>query len=188
VLPGLHTLSPLDPKSEEFLELFRSFLSKDERATILALSREDARVFIEIIDRVRFSRIFSRDCSVILSLNTKALREARLDIELEKIAFSVLKELCGEIGHLPDSYLLSCRLEPAVIALAPGRFSHIQKGSFEGKDVAVKSLRILKFDGEIQVRKVGQQATAFCQSSLTHCVAFLQRDHCVEEFVPSQRP
>ncbi|KAF9781293.1 kinase-like domain-containing protein [Thelephora terrestris] len=153
VLPGLHTLSPLDPKSEEFLELFRSFLSKDERATILALSREDARVFIEIIDRVRFSRIFSRDCSVILSLNTKALREARLDIELEKIAFSVLKELCGEIGHLPDSYLLSCRLEPAVIALAPGRFSHIQKGSFEGKDVAVKSLRILKFDGEIQVRK-----------------------------------
>ena len=58
--PGLHYLSPLDPKSEEFVELFRSFLSsEDERANILALSGEDARLFIEIIDGVRFSRTFS---------------------------------------------------------------------------------------------------------------------------------
>jgi hypothetical protein len=52
--PGLHYLLPLDPKSEEFAELFRSYLmSKDERTNILALSEEDAKLFIEIIDRVR---------------------------------------------------------------------------------------------------------------------------------------
>ena len=51
--PALHYLPPLDPKSDEFTNLFRSFLfSSDERKTILELSEEDARVFIEIIDRV----------------------------------------------------------------------------------------------------------------------------------------
>ena len=39
------------------MELFRSFLSsKDERTNILALSGEDGRVFIEIIDWVCSSR------------------------------------------------------------------------------------------------------------------------------------
>ena len=52
--PGLHFLPPLDPKSEEFAELFRSLLSsKDGRKDILALSEGDAKVFIEIVDRVR---------------------------------------------------------------------------------------------------------------------------------------
>ena len=51
--PGLHYLPPLDPKSEDFVVLFRSFLlSKDERTNILALSEEDAKLFIEIIDKV----------------------------------------------------------------------------------------------------------------------------------------
>ena len=53
VPPGLHYLPPLDPRSEEFVELFRSFLwSKDERTNILALAEPDARLFIELIDRV----------------------------------------------------------------------------------------------------------------------------------------
>ena len=51
--PGLHYLPPLNPRSDEFVELFQSFLSsKDERTSILALSEEDAKLFIEIIDRV----------------------------------------------------------------------------------------------------------------------------------------
>ena len=57
--PGLHYLLPPDPKSQKFLDLFRSCLSsRDERMTILALSEEDARLFIEIIDMVSFSRTF----------------------------------------------------------------------------------------------------------------------------------
>lgn len=55
--PGLHYLPPLDPESSEFAELFQSFLSsKAGRSDILALSEEDAKLFVEIIDRVRFSR------------------------------------------------------------------------------------------------------------------------------------
>jgi hypothetical protein len=97
-----------NPKSKEFEELFRSFLSsKDERTNILALSEEDARLFIEIIDRVRFSRTFLDACSMISTLDVKAFRAARLETELRQLAFSVLRKLCGRIGHLPESYLLS---------------------------------------------------------------------------------
>ena len=64
--PGLHYLPPLDPRSEEFVELFRSFLSsKDERTNILALAEPDARLFIELIDRVRSFRTFFGTCLVI---------------------------------------------------------------------------------------------------------------------------
>jgi hypothetical protein len=50
---------PSPTKSAEFAEMFGSFLSsKDERTNILALSEPDARLFIEIIDRVCSSRMF----------------------------------------------------------------------------------------------------------------------------------
>ena len=53
VPPALHYLPPLNPKSVEFMNLFQSFLSSnDERKTILELPEPDAKVFIEIVDRV----------------------------------------------------------------------------------------------------------------------------------------
>jgi len=59
----LHSLLSLDPKSEEFAELFQScMLSKDERMNILALSDQDTRIFIEIIDGVRSSRMLFGAC------------------------------------------------------------------------------------------------------------------------------
>ena len=59
VPPGLHYLPHLDPRSEEFVELFRTFLSsKDERTNILALAEPDAKLFIELIDTVRFRMFF----------------------------------------------------------------------------------------------------------------------------------
>lgn len=134
VPPGLHYLPPLDPKSEEFLDLFRSFLmSKDERKTILELSEGDARIFIDIIDR--------------------AFRAARLDSELRTIAFSVLRRLCGRIGHLPESYLLSDKFDLSGMPRASGGFSDVRMGVFKGKDVAVKSLRISEMDDKLKIRR-----------------------------------
>ena len=65
VPPGLHYLPPLNPRSEEFVKLFRTFLtSKDERANILALAEPDAKLFIELIDRVCSFRTVSVKCLV----------------------------------------------------------------------------------------------------------------------------
>ena len=172
--PGLHYLPPLDPKSEEFVDLFRSFLSsKDERTNILALSEEDARLFIEIIDRVRSSRTFSGACSMILSLDMKAFRAARLETELRKLAFSVLRKLCGKIGHLPESYLLSDKFDLSGLPCASGGFADVRMGVFKGKDVAVKSLRVSEVDDKVKIRRVGNQATFSHLGSLTHHIAIL---------------
>ncbi|KAF9648265.1 kinase-like protein [Thelephora ganbajun] len=154
VPPGLHYLPPLDPKSEEFAELFRSFLmSKDERTNILALSDEDARLFIEIVDRVCSPRTFPGACSMILSLDMKAFRAARLETELRQLAFSVLRRLCAKIGHLPDSYLLSDKFDLSGLPRASGGFADVRRGVFKGKDVAVKSLRVSEVDDKARIRK-----------------------------------
>ena len=187
--PGLHYLPPLDPESEEFLESFRRLLlSAEDRTAILALSQEDAKGFIEVIDGVRFSQTSgSWSRSITLPLNTKAFRAARLDAELKGIAFRILKKLCGRLGHLPDSYLLSNEFDLSGIPHASGGFSDLRKGTFKGKDVAVKSLRISELNDKIRIRKVGNQAAASPPGSLTHYAAFLQRGCHMEELVPSQR-
>ena len=130
--------------------------SKDGRASILALSEEDARLFIEIIDRVRFSRIFIflDPCSILSSLGVKALRAARLELEPHILAFSVLRKLCGRIGHLPESYLLSDKFDVSGLPLASGGFADVRMGAFKGKSVAVKSLRVSESDGRVKFRKV----------------------------------
>ena len=140
----------------EFAELFRSFLSsKDECANILALSEEDARLFIEIIDRVRFPRRTFSYCSLIPSLDMKAFRTARLEPELRHLAFSVLRRLCKRIGHLPESYLLPKELDLSGLLRASGGFAEVRMGVVGGKDVAVKSLRVSDADDEVRIRKVG---------------------------------
>lgn len=51
--PALRLILSCDPKSEEFPGLFRSLLSPEgELNAILALPAKDARLFIEIVDRV----------------------------------------------------------------------------------------------------------------------------------------
>jgi hypothetical protein len=189
VPPALHCLLPPNPKSQKYLELFRSLLSyRDERTSILALSEEDAKLFIEIIDMVRSSRTFLALVRLFtVSLDAKVLRAAKLELELRKIAFSVLRRLCGRIGHLPKSYQLSEKFDLSEMAHASGGFADVRTGVFKGKDVAVKSLRIAILDDKLKIRKVGGRVVASHPGSLTHCAAVLQRGCLMEELVPPQR-
>ena len=178
--PGLHYLTPRNPKSEEFLGLFRSFLlSKDERASIILLSEEDARLFIEIIDKVRFPRMFSGVGSVISPLGKKAFREAQLDKDLRIIAFGILRKLCGRIGHLPESYLLSDKFDVSGLPRASGGFADVRVGVFKGKTVAVKSLRVSEMDDKMKIRKVRDNTTV-SPPAVTHksCSVFVKRLPC----------
>jgi len=166
--PGLHFLLPLNPRSEEFLELLRSFLSsRDMRTDILVLSEGDARVFIEIIDRVCFPRTFFGDCSSIFSLAVKAFRAARLEPELRQLAFGVLRRLCGKTGHLPESYLLSHKFDLSGLPHASGGFADVRMGVFKGRDVAVKTLRVTDVEDKARIRKVRKTTCTF-SSRLAH--------------------
>ena len=103
----------------------------------------------------------------------KAFRAARLDIKLRELAFGVLRKLCGRIGHLPDSYLLSDKFDLSGMPRASGAFADVRKGVFKGKDVAVKSLRVSIADDKAKIRKVGQQVILSHSGSLIHRTALL---------------
>ena len=147
--------------------------SKDERTNILALSEGDARLFIEIVDRVCSSRTFIGASSFNFFLDVKAFRAARLEPELHNLAFVVLRRLCGRIGHLPESYLLSDKFDLSERPHASGGFADVRLGIFKGKDVAVKSLRISEVDDKTRIRKVGYQIISSHLGSLTHRTALL---------------
>ena len=171
---GLRYLPSLDPKSKKFVELLQSFLSsKDEGANILTLSEGDARLSIEIIDKASFSRTTFGFYSSIFSPNTKTLRAAVLEPELRQLAFDALRELCGRIGHLPKSYLLSDRFGPPELSHAFSGFADVRMGWFKDKNVAVKTLRVSTADDKAWVRKVGIQATSSHLGPLTHRTALL---------------
>ena len=125
-------------------------------------------------------------------LAIKTLRAAKLEIELREIAFSVLRRLCGRIGYLPESYLLSNKFDLSEnLSEGPdfvGSFADVRKGAFKGKDVAVKSSRVAERDDKMKIRKVRVQAVDFHSGPLTYCAAVLQRGCHVEELVSSERP
>jgi len=128
--------------------------SKDERTNILALSEGDAELFIEIIDRVRFSGTFLGACLPVFPLGVKAFRAARLEPELRQLAFSVLRRLCGKTGYLPESYRLSHKFDLSGLPRASGGFADVRMGVFKGKSVAVKTLRVSETDDKAKIRKV----------------------------------
>lgn len=103
----------------------------------------------------------------------KALRAAQLEPELRQIAFAILRRLCGRIGHLPESYLLSNKFDFSGLPLTSSGFADVRSGVFKGKDVAVKTLRVSAWDDEAKIRKVGHHATSYHLGSLTHHTAFL---------------
>jgi hypothetical protein len=91
----------------------------------------------------------------VFSLGTKAFRSARLEPELRHLAFGVLRRLCGRIGHLPESYLLSDKFDLSGSPRAFGGFADVRMGVLKGMNVAVKSLRVSEVDDRTRIRKVG---------------------------------
>ena len=111
---------------------------------------------------------------MIFILDMKAFRAARLDTQLRQLAFGVLRRLCGRIGHLPDSYLLSDEFDLSGKPRASGGFADVRMGVFKGKNVAVKTLRIVEpVDDKAKIRKVGKQVTHSHLGSLIHRTALL---------------
>ena len=103
----------------------------------------------------------------------KAFRAARLETELRQLAFSVLASLCERIGHLPDSYLLSDKFDVSGSPRASGGFADVRMGTFKGKKIAVKSLRVSPADDIATIRKVGEQTALSDLGSLTPLTALL---------------
>ena len=87
--------------------------------------------------------------------DVKAVRAARLEPELHNLALVVLRRMCGKIGHIPESYLLSDKFDLSGMPRASSSIADVRMGVFKGRDVAVKSLRVSEVDDKARIRKVG---------------------------------
>lgn len=113
------------------------------------------------------------------SLDAKASRAAKLEDELRNLAFSVLRRLCGRIGHLPESYLLSDKFNVSGLPHASSGFADTRMGVFKRKIVAVKSLRISEQDDKVKIRKVRNQViSSRLLRMLTHRSTSVRRSPC----------
>ena len=156
---------------------------------MLALSEEDARLFIEIIDKARLSRTPLDASSLICCPGVKALRAARLEPELRRIALGVLRGLCGRVGHLPESCLLPDKFDLSGMPRASGGFADVWKAEFRGEvKIAIKCLRVSDTDDKAKIHKVGKHATPPYPGLLIRRTALLQGSCHMEELIPSERP
>jgi hypothetical protein len=103
----------------------------------------------------------------------KAFRAVRLETNLRQVAIRVLGGLCGRIGHLPESYLLSDKFDLSGPPRFFGGFADVRMRVSKGKNVAVKTLRVSEVDDKGRIRKVGNQATSSYLDWLTHRAALL---------------
>ena len=98
-----------------------------------------------------------------------------MEPELRNLALVVLRRLCGKIGHLPESYLLSEKIDLSGRPCSSGDFADVCMGVFKGMDVAVESLRVSEVDDKWRIRRVGNQVTSSHPGSLTHHAALCKK-------------
>jgi serine/threonine protein kinase len=73
----------------------------------------------------------------------------------EKNAFFVtLRRLAGSHGRLPDSMMITEKIEVEEKILASGGFADVRRGTYMGHLVAVKTLRVAEKDDFLKIRKV----------------------------------
>ena len=78
----------------------------------------------------------------------------------EKQAFFIsLRRLAGTHGRLPDSMMVTEKIEVEEEILASGGFADVRRGRYLGRLVAVKTLRVAAQDDLPKIRKVSINGT-----------------------------
>ena len=104
---------------------------------------------------------------------------------IEKQAFFVtLRRLAGIHGRLPDSMMITEKIEVEDQILANGGFADVRIGRYMGHLVAVKTMRVAEQDDTLKIRKVS--LSGFFLDSPDHPPAILQRSRSLEHIVPPE--
>ena len=106
----------------------------------------------------------------------------------EKQAFFItLRRLAGSYGRLPDSMMITEKIEVSGGILASSGLSDVRSGVYMGQyPVAVKTMRVAALDDLLRMRKVCTNVGP--GRDLNHSAPeILQRSHPLEHVIPSQR-
>lgn len=78
----------------------------------------------------------------------------RLDYVLQARCLQFLCKICGRQALLPRSLVISASWDKTGVALCHGGFSDIWKGTFCGKEVAIKVLKLYQCSDYDQIKNV----------------------------------
>jgi len=79
----------------------------------------------------------------------------KLNTDEKQAFFVTLRRLAGTYGRLPDSMVITEKIEVEDKILANGGFADVRIGKYTGHLVAVKKLRVAETDNFVKIRKVG---------------------------------
>ncbi|KAF9645811.1 kinase-like protein [Thelephora ganbajun] len=106
---------------------------KEGRDFISHLKINDAKLCIEILDR--------------------GIAKHNLKITEKQDFFVTLRRLAARHGRLPDSVIITDKIEVEDKILASGGFADVRSGSYKGHRVAVKTLKVAMNDDVPKIRK-----------------------------------
>jgi hypothetical protein len=84
----------------------------------------------------------------------QGIAEHNLKPAEKQVFFVTLRRLAGYHGRLPDSILITGKIEVENTILGSGGFADVRRGRYMGHLVAVKTLRVAKQDDFLKIRKV----------------------------------
>jgi len=153
---------------QQILELLGAiFTSQDEVQMIGYLRGDEAQAFIDVLDQVRFAPPpLPRFGLTIPALSyyftfkhspptKQALDLPNLQPRLRKKCLSALCKICGRQALLPRSLRIPLCYDRSDTPLYRGGFADVWKGEHQGRQVAVKVLRVYSTSDFYKVTSVG---------------------------------
>ena len=133
--------------------LARILVDREGRAFVSRLEPKDAELCIKILDHVgRTSRSFP--FPVLGGLSDQGIAEHNLKTAEKQAFFVTLRRLSGYYGRLPDSIIITDKIEIDDKTLTSGGFADVRCGTYLGQLVAVKTMRVPEYDDLRRIRKV----------------------------------
>ena len=152
------------------------------------LHGEDAQAFVDIIDKV-CSCSLPKDVSIDSDSNLRSITQEldNLEPRIRRRCLRYLYRICGRQSLIPRTLEVEAQYDQKGYPLRNGGFADVWMGQHNGREVAVKVLRVYLTSDFEQIRKVGRSLLALCIDELTLShTEVLQGGHDVERPPPSE--
>jgi len=133
-------------------KLAEVLVDKEGRTFMSSLECKDAELCIEILDNV--GRNSHLPPLRHLRLFHQGIAEHKLKTVEKQAFFVTLRRLAGIHGRLPDSMMITGKIEVEDEIAASGGFADVRIGRYMGRLVAVKNMRLSEQDDTLMIRKV----------------------------------
>ena len=173
------------------------FSDDDEIQTVRSLPRNDAQVFVDIIDEVppipvlfHLGRTGSLTSIQTSNSPNQALGLPDLAPWLRRKCLRILCKICGRQALLPRSLQIPLCYDRSDVPRYRGGYADVWIGDYQGRQVAAKVLRVYSTSDFDEITRVGRLCGVLNNTvgklTVIH-VEVLQGSHDVENPSPSER-